>query len=146
MTTPSAAGLPDSEFPRPVSESLFAATARLEAVIASAPVLDPWCLELQAALTDCTLAVKYHLETLDGDDGMIEHLTREEPRLIYRLERLDAALKHLLPELGDACQSSAGTARGLIEPLVHLVTELRHAADDELEILHESLIPVGSSD
>ena len=146
MTTPFAAGLPDSQFPRPLSESLFAATARLEAVIAAAPVLDPWCSQLQAALRDCTLAVQYHLETLDGDDGMKEHITRDEPRLISRLERLDAALQHLLPELGDACQSSAGSTRALIEPLAHLVTELRQAADDEVEILYESLIPIGSSD
>ena len=146
MTTPLTAGLPDSQFPRPLSESLFAATARLEAVIAAAPPLDPWCVELQAALTDCTTAVLYHLETLDGDDGMKEHLSREEPRLIFRLERLDAALKHLLPELGNACESSAGSAMALIAPLAHLVTELHQAADDELEILYESLIPIGSGD
>jgi hypothetical protein len=146
MTTPFAAGLPGSQFPRPLSESLFAATARLEAVIAAAPVVEPWSVQLQEALRDCTLAVQYHLETLDGDDGMKEQLAREEPRLIWRLERLDAALKHLLPELRDARQSSAGSTMALVEPLAHLANELRHAADDELEILYESLIPIGSGD
>jgi hypothetical protein len=115
-------------------------------VIAAAPVIDPWCAQLQAALRDCTVAVEYHLEILDGDDGMKEHITREEPRLISRLERLDAALKRLLPELRDAGQSSAGSTRALIEPLAHLVTELHQADDDELDILYESLIPIGSVD
>jgi len=146
MTTPFAAGVPGSQSPRPWSESLFAATAQLEAVIAAAPVIDPWCAQLQAALRDCTVAVQYHLEILDGDDGMKEHITREEPRLISRLDRLDAALKRLLPELRDAGQSSAGSTRALIEPLTHLVTELHQADDDELDILYESLTPIGSGD
>jgi hypothetical protein len=129
-----------------LTESLFASTARLEEVIAAVPITDPWCAQLQAALRDCTLAVQYHLETLDGGDGMKEHLTREEPRLISRLEQLDDALKRLLPELRDARQSSADSTRALIEPLAHLVTELQHAAADEIAILYDSLIPIGSGD
>jgi hypothetical protein len=146
MTTSFAAGVPGGQFPAPWSESLFAATARLEEVIAAAPVIDPWCAQLQTALRDCTVAVQYHLETLDGDHGMKEQIMREEPRLISRLERLDAALKHLVEELRDARLSSAGSTRALIEPYAHLVTELHHADDDELEILYESLIPIGSGD
>lgn len=150
MTTPFSAGVPGDQFPWPLSESLFDSTARLEAVIAARPVIDPWCAQLQAALRDCTLAVQYHLETLDGGDGMgdgmKELLTREEPRLISRLERLDEALKRLLPELSDARECSADSTRALIEPLAHLVTELQHAAADEVAILYDALIPIGSGD
>lgn len=146
MTTPLAEGIQTSQSAQTWSGSLMAAVARLEDVIAGAPVIEPWCAQLEAALTECTSAVRYHLETLDGDDGMREHITRQEPRLISRLERLDDELKRLLPELVDACQASAGLPRVLTEPLAHLVAELHHADNDELEILYESLNPVGSGD
>lgn len=146
MTTPFTAEATGSPYPEPWPGSLLAAAARLEAVIAGAPVIDPWCAQLEAALRECTIAVQYHLESLDGDDGMREHVMRDEPRLISRLERLDEELKHLLPELWDARRSSSGLTKTLVEPLSHLLVELRHADDVELEILYESLTPMGSGD
>ena len=146
MTTSLAWELTGSQSLYAESGSLLAAVARLEEVIAGAPAIDPWCAQLDTALRECTVAVQYHLETLDGDDGMREHIAHEEPRLISRLQRLDDELKRLLPELRDARQSSVGLSRVLTDPLMHLVAELRHADHDELELLYESLNPVGSGD
>lgn len=145
MTTPFAGTVPASQTPWPWPGSLAAAAARLEKVIAGSPMIDPWFAQLEDALTECTAAIQYHLETIDGDDGMREHIAREEPRLISRLERLDDALQRLLPELRDVRQCSKGFTPGLIQPLAHLLAELRHADDDELSILYESLMPMGSS-
>lgn len=146
MTTSSAWEITGSQSLYAGSGSLLAAVARLEDVIASAPAIDPWCAQRDAALRECTAAVRYHLETLDGDDGMRQHIAHEEPRLISRLQRLDDELKRLLPELRDARQSAVGLSKALVEPLSHLVVELRHADHDELELLYESLNPVGSGD
>ena len=146
MTTRLAEGNAGSQFDGAWSGSLNAAVARLEDVIARAPVVEAWCTQLEAALRECSCVVQYHLETLDGEDGMREHIAREEPRLIYRLERLDGELQRLLPELLDARQSSAGLPSVLTEPLAHLVAELHHADNDELQILFESLTPVGTGD
>lgn len=135
-----------AEISTPVATgSLVAAAARIEAVIAGAPMMDPWFVQLESALNECTQAIQYHLETIEGVDGMREHIAREEPRLIARLERLDEALKHILPELRDVWTCSRGFTPGLIEPLGHLLAELRHADDDELEIMYDSLMPMGSS-
>ena len=146
MTTSLAWQLTGSQSNYAGSGSLLAAVAQLEDVIAGAPAIDPWCAKLDAALRECTMAVQYHLETLDGDDGMREHIVHDEPRLISRLQRLDDELKRLLPELREARESSIGLSRVLTEPLIHLVAELKHADHDELELLYESLNPVGSGD
>lgn len=146
MTTRLAEGSPGNQFDDAWSGSLFAAVARLEEVLARVPVVENWCTQLEAALRECTCVVQYHLETLDGDDGMREHIRREEPRLISKLERLDDELQRLLPELLDARQSSAALPGVLTEPMAHLVAELHHADNDELQILFESLTPVGTGD
>lgn len=131
---------------RLVEESLLAATARLEEVIAAAPATDPWYAELHSALQSCTLAVEHHLDTLDGNHGLREDLGREEPRLLPRLERLDRELNHLLIEFWEAKETSAPPQRKFVEPFAHLAMELRRVADGEMEILHESLIPIGPGD
>lgn len=131
---------------RPTSVSLFAATARLQQVIAAAPLVEPWYDEVRRALDACALAVEFHLQELDGDGGLKEVLGREEPRLIARMNRLDAELQHLLPELEDANNSDLQPSAALLGPLVHLAMELRQVAHEEVELVWESLIPVGNGD
>ena len=130
----------------PISASLFAATERLQQVIAAAPTVEPWYEDVRQALDVCTRAVEYHLHTLDDDGGLKEGLSREEPRLISRLERLDAELQHLLPELENVNHSATPPSAALLGPLVHLAMELRQVADEEVELLYESLLPIGSGD
>jgi len=126
--------------------SLFEATARLESVVAAAGVIEPWCAQLQTVLRDCSATVQYHLDILEGADGMKEDIVRQEPRLLFRLENLDNALTELLAELDEARRAAAASTQLLIEPLGHLVSELREAAVGEVEILHETLIPTGGGD
>jgi hypothetical protein len=145
-TTIEGASSPGEFGARPVQESLLAATAHLEAVIASAPPADPWFHDLRTALQECTLALEHHLDTIDGSEGLKEHLGREEPRLLRRLDQLDAELNELLVEFWEAKESSAAPQARLIEPLAHLAAELRRAADGELELIHESLIAIGPGD
>ena len=146
MTTPFAASTRESDFVSAATGSLQAAAARIQEVIAAAPTMDPWFLQLEDALAQCTAAVQYHLETIEGVDGMREHIAREEPRLIWRLQRLDEALQHILPELCDVRRCSEGFTPALIQPLNHLLGELRHADDDELSLIYETLMPIGSGD
>jgi hypothetical protein len=115
-------------------------------VIAAVRVIEPWCEQLKSTLRDCTAAVQYHLDALEGDDGMKEHIIREEPRLLSRIEALDETLNELRAQLVEAGQSPATSTNTLIEPLARLVTELRDAAIGEVEILHEALISTGSGD
>jgi hypothetical protein len=142
MTTEERPGLALS----PISASLFAATERLQEVIAAAPKVEPWYEEVRQALGACTRAVEYHLHSLDDDGGLKEGMSRDEPRLIWRLDRLDAELKHLLPELQDANHSAAPPSTALLGPLIHIAMGLRQVADEEVELLYESLIPIGSGD
>ena len=130
----------------PISASLFAATERLQQVIAAAPVVEPWYDEVRDALDSCRRAVEYHLHTLEDDGGLKDGISRDEPRLISRLDRLDAELKHLLPELDNANESAAPPCPALLGPLVHIALELRQVADEEVELLYESLMPIGSGD
>ncbi len=131
---------------RPAEASLLAATARLEEVIAAAPATDPWYAELHSALQACTLAVEHHLDTLDANHGLRENLGRQEPRLLPQLERLDRELNHLLVGFWEAKEPSAPSRKALVEPFAKLAMELRRAADGEMAILHESLIPIGAGD
>lgn len=127
-------------------ESLLEATLRLEQVIAAAPPADPWYAELRSAIQACTLALEYHLDALDGAEGMRDWIGREEPRLMPRLERLGAALNHLLLEFWEAKEVAAHPRVTLVQPLSELASELRQVADGSFDLVHESLIPIGAED
>lgn len=130
----------------PATASLFDAIGRLQEVIAAAPMVDPWYQEVRRALDDCALAVEFHLHELDGDGGMKEVLGREEPRLISRMDRIDAELQHILPELADANSAAVSPSSSLLGPLLHLTEELLQVAHEEVELLYDSLIPIGGVD
>ncbi|MCL4241312.1 MAG: hypothetical protein KJ048_08150 [Dehalococcoidia bacterium] len=130
----------------PISASLFAAVERLQEVIASAPMIDPWYHEVRRALDSCVLAVEFHLRELDGDGGIKEVLGRQEPRLISRMDRIDAELQHLLPELEVANNAAVPPSAALLGPLLHLTKELRQVAHEEVALVYESLTPTGSGD
>lgn len=152
---------------KPLVRSLLVATATLDEVLlsldledrlvsahaeapddvieAAATTVDPVCASLHAALVECLGAVQDHIEAIEGTDGALARLAFEEPRLISRLERLDGALNGLLPRLTEACAAQE-QAVSLAGPLRQLVLALRSAADGELEIFNEALVPTGSGD
>lgn len=126
--------------------SLFAASARLQEVIAQAPAVEPWYADVRTALEECRSAVEHHLHGLLDDGGLKDDIGRSEPRLISRLDRLDAELQGLLPELLDANDCAARTSETFVSPLARLAAEIRQLADEEVDLLYESLLPVGSLD
>lgn len=126
--------------------SLLAATQRLEHALEAAPVADPWYSEVHAAIQACTLAVEHHLDALDAADGMKHSIGSEEPRLIPRLERLDADLNRLLLEFWGAKEAAVHPRVALAGPLGQLARELRTVADGEIDLIHESLVPIGAED
>lgn len=126
--------------------SLFAASERLREVISTAPAIEPWFAEVRGAIEGCTRAVEYHLETLDGGGGLKEDVSLREPRLLSRLEHLDAELQQLLPALQDISQTASCPSLGVVGPLARLALELRQVADEEVDLLYESLTPTGSGD
>ncbi len=145
MTTDSYAGVPSSpDAVRAASASLFAASQRLEEVIAAAPPVEPWRGQLRDALEACRSAVEFHIQRLDGEGGLREDLGGEAPRLLSRLQRLDSELEHLLPELLSASQTT--NRIGVTDPLVHIVEQIRHVADEEVDLIYEALTPMGSGD
>ena len=130
----------------PASASLFTASLRLQEVIGNAPAVEPWYADVRRVLDECRAAVEYHLHALDGDGGLKHDIGRSEPRLISRLDRLDAELQNLLPELLDANDCAARTSASFVGPLIRLATEIRQLADEEVDLLYESLLPTGSGD
>ena len=145
-TTGGAIAVEDNFGCRLAEDSLVAAAAHLERVVAAAPQLDPWYDEVHAAIRDCTLAVESHLNAIYGPDGIREAIGRSEPWLLPRIETLDSALTRLLLEFWAAKEPAVDRRAAMLQSLSLLAARLRRAASGEFDIVWDWTTPVGGGD
>ncbi len=121
-------------------EPLYEAAELLERAAAEAVDGPAWRRDIRHAVRASTLALERHLDSLAGGIGLGADITTEHPRLLHALEHLEAAQARLLVDLWEAQDAGSGTVDpGLSRRLRALATQLRHAADDEVDLLYESL-------
>ncbi|MEM9037944.1 MAG: hypothetical protein AAGA99_23560 [Actinomycetota bacterium] len=78
-------GLADARRQR---EALLDATSALEVAL-SAPAADPeWPDAVRGALVDVDVTIRAHIQEMEGDDGLLARVRRENPRLANAVNRL----------------------------------------------------------
>lgn len=123
---------------RPEQESLFLAGKRLAAVASGDDRPEAWLAAAHDALRDCISAVEAQLLALRSPSGVGGEISRDEPRLIPSLDRLEAALARLLVDFWEA-RAIAPSSRPLFAPrLASLAEEMRQVADEEWDLLYEA--------
>lgn len=131
---------------RPREESLFRAVQELEQAIAAPNGGEEWYAHVRAALRRCILAVETRLDSLIGPGGMEAQITRNEPRLIPALDKLEAALASLLVEFWETKGQPSSIATAGIGRLEDLLRQVREIAGNEYMLVHEAFNAPGGEE
>lgn len=130
--------------------SILRVASDLESALETAPVFEGWCQRIADVLEECRRSVLRDLRNLEGDagngGGMMAEISVKEPRLIFRLNQLDQEFHRLLGELDDAVQASIWSRTSIVRQCTELVDELRTLVEHEVDIVYESLRPIGGGD
>ncbi|MBI2767118.1 MAG: hypothetical protein HYX53_14565 [Chloroflexi bacterium] len=131
---------------RPEQESMLRSSERLAAVVAAPQATDEWYALAHRALRDCISAVESRIQNLSGPDGIGGDISRREPRLIRAIEQLEADLARLLLDFWEAKRMQPSERPAFVPRLAALAVEIRHAADDEWDLVAESQTATGTQD
>jgi len=105
-----------------------------------------WYGEVRDALRTSTVAVEARLQSLAGPQGMELDITREHPRLIPDLERLEASLARLLIDFWEAKGEAAAKGPGFAPRVEALLRDMRTVAADEFALVHETFNEPGGQE
>lgn len=123
--------------------SMQAAAAEIKRV-STLPLGPIWLEEARGAVRMAMRAAEEELGAIAGVDGFGEQVIGDAPRLLPRIERLEAGLAGLLVDLWQAKQTVQDGTGG--EQLAALARKLQALAENGFALAYESLMETGAGD
>ena len=98
--------------------------------------------ELHAAIRRAMTAVERELGGTSGGNGLLANVATTEPRLRPAIERLEVGLAEMLIALWETKRGTPDTSTP-VPDLVPVARRLRRLADQAVDLLHQSMLPLG---